>query len=241
MKACTWLAAARSALGIHSGVSLIAVLAPNKPAIRLWNRPEPGHERVTDRNNIAPPAPVAIVMRLCRQNRIITCPPPPASSVLELPLQACWGLGLALLLMLSVVIPADTVRDAVKAQIRAVTGLDPMLRGDVSVSLFPTGSVRFNDVSLGDNRTGAPALSAQQLLVRLRFFPFLFGRIEIADVTLVRPTIMIAFAADGSSNWAGHIDTLAQALTPSPDRIKIVLGNPHHRRHRDHPRRGLPI
>ena len=130
------------------------------------------------------------------------------------------GAGLALLLMLSVVIPADTVRDAVKAQIKEVTGLDPVLRGDVSVSLFPTGSVRFNDVSLGDNRTGAPALSAQQLLVRLRFFSFLFGRIEIADVTLVRPTIMIAFAADGSSNWAGHIETLAQALTPSPDRIK---------------------
>ena len=76
------------------------------------------------------------------------------------------GAGLALLLILSVVIPADTVRDAVKAQIKEVTGLDPVLRGDVSVSLFPTGSVRFNDVSLGDNRTGAPALSAQQMLVR---------------------------------------------------------------------------
>jgi AsmA protein len=129
------------------------------------------------------------------------------------------GAGLALLFILSIVIPADTVRDAVKAQIRSVTGLDPVLRGDVSVSLFPTGSVRFNDVSLGDS-TGAPALSAQQLVVRLRFLSFLFGRIEIADVTLVRPTIMIAFASDGSSNWAGHIGTLAQALTPSPDAVK---------------------
>ena len=130
------------------------------------------------------------------------------------------GACLAVLLILSVVIPADTVRDAVKAQIRDVTGLDPVLRGDVSVSLFPTGSVRFNDVSLGDNRTGAPALSAQQLVVRLRFLSFLFGRIEIADVTLVRPTIMVAFAPDGSSNWAGHIEALGQALTPSPDSVK---------------------
>ncbi len=112
------------------------------------------------------------------------------------------------------------MRDAVKAQIRDVTGLDPVLRGDVSVSLFPTGSVRFNDISLGDNRTGAPALSAQQLVVRLRFLSFLFGRIEIADVTLVRPTILVAFAPDGSSNWAGHIEALGQALTPSPDSVK---------------------
>jgi AsmA protein len=123
-------------------------------------------------------------------------------------------------LILSVAIPADTVRDAVKAQIRSVTGLDPVLRGDVAVSLFPTGSVRFNDVSLGDNRTGAPALSAEQLVVRLRFLSFLFGRIEIADVTLVRPTIMIVSAPDGGSNWAGYIETLAQALKPSPDAIK---------------------
>ena len=130
------------------------------------------------------------------------------------------GACLAVLLILSVVIPADTVRDAVKAQIRDVTGLDPVLRGDVSVSLFPTGSVRFNDISLGDNRTGAPALSAQQLVVRLRFLSFLFGRIEIADVTLVRPTILVAFAPDGSSNWAGHIEALGQVLTPSPDSVK---------------------
>lgn len=130
------------------------------------------------------------------------------------------GAGLALLLALSVVISPDSVRDAVKAQIREVTGLDPLLRGEVEVSLFPTGSVRLNDVSLGDNRTGAAALSAQQVLVRLRFFPFLIGRIEIADVTLLRPTIMIAFGADGGSNWAGHIERLAQALTPSPDRAK---------------------
>ena len=127
------------------------------------------------------------------------------------------GAGLALLLILSVVIPADTVRDAVKAQIKEVTGLDPVLRGDVSVSLFPTGSVRFNDVSLGDS-TGAPALSAQQLVVRLRFFSFLFGRIEIADVTLVRPTIMIAFAADGSSNWAGHIEHAGAGADAEPGR-----------------------
>jgi AsmA protein len=127
------------------------------------------------------------------------------------------GAGLALLLILSMVIPPDSVRDAVKAQIHEVTGLDPVLRGDVSVSLFPTGSVRFNDVSLGDKRTSAPALTAEQLVVRLRFFPFLVGRIEIADVTLAKPTIMVAFASDGSSNWAGHIEALAEALKPSQE------------------------
>jgi AsmA protein len=127
--------------------------------------------------------------------------------------------GFAALLLLSVLISADTVRESVKSQIRAVTGFDPELRGDVAVSLFPTGSVSFNDVSLGDNRTGASALTAQQLVVRLRFFPFLIGQIEIADVTLVRPTITVNFAPGGRSNWSGHIETLARVLQPAPDKV----------------------
>jgi AsmA protein len=127
--------------------------------------------------------------------------------------------GFGVLSVLSLVIPADTVREAVQKQIRTVTGLDPVFNGDVTVSLFPTGSARFYDVSLGDHLTGASALTAEQLLVRLRFFPFLIGRIEIADVTLVRPTIRISFSPSGSSNWAPHVETLASNLAPSPERV----------------------
>ena len=142
--------------------------------------------------------------------------------------------GLALLLILSVVIPADTVRDAVKAQIHEVTGLEPVLRGDVSVSLFPPvrlsvrrfelaepgGFERGSALSVGSIDLDLDVFALFGRRVQLRLLPLLLGRIEIADVTLVRPTITIAFASDGSSNWAGHIETLAQALTPSPDRIK---------------------
>jgi AsmA protein len=127
------------------------------------------------------------------------------------------AIGIAALLILPFLMPAETVREAVKAEIRAVTGLDPVLRGEASVSLFPTGSVSFDDVSLGDNRTGAPALTAERVVARLRFFPFLTGRIEIADVSLVRPTIAVIFNADRRSNWSSHIDTLAQNLKPSAE------------------------
>ena len=137
---------------------------------------------------------------------------------MDLPLWPWLAVGIGALVILPFLVPADAVREAVKAEIRAVTGLDPVLRGGASVSLFPTGSVRFDDVSLGDNRTGVPALTAEHVVARLRFFPFLTGRIEIADVSLVRPTIAIIFNADRSSNWSRHIDTLAQNLKPSPGR-----------------------
>jgi AsmA protein len=127
--------------------------------------------------------------------------------------------GFAVLVAAVVLIPADRVREAVQAEIRAVTGLEPMLRGNVSVSLFPSGAVSFDDVVLGDNRTGQTALSADLLTARLRFFPLLTGRIEIADVTLERPRIAVTFDADGRSNWSPLIATLAQALKPNPGRL----------------------
>src|SRR5262249_4101397 len=114
--------------------------------------------------------------------------------------------------------PADAVREAVKAEIRAVNGLDPVLRGGTSVSLFPTGTVSLDDVTLGDKRTGAPALTAENVVARLTFFPFLGGRTGIANVSLVSRIIAIIFNADHSSNWSVHIETLARNLKPGPDR-----------------------
>ena len=124
----------------------------------------------------------------------------------------------ATLVALSFLIPAATVRDAVKAEIHAVTGLDPMLGNDVSLSLFPSGTVHFRNVLLGNDRTGEPAVAADELTARLRYFPLLAGRIEIADVTLVRPVINVTFSAAGKTNWSGLIVSLAHALQPDRER-----------------------
>jgi len=113
-------------------------------------------------------------------------------------------------------VPADSVRDAVKAEIRSVTGLEPVLRGGTSVSLFPSGRVSLDDVSLGDSRTGATPLTAEHVTARLRFFPLLIGRIEIADILLVRPTVAVVFAPDRRSNWSDHLEALAGSLQVAP-------------------------
>jgi AsmA protein len=116
----------------------------------------------------------------------------------------------AMPLMLS----ADHVRDAVIAQIRAATGLDPVARGVTSVSLFPSAHVSFADVVLGDDGTREPALTADELRAQLRLFPLLVGRIEIADFSMVRPRILITFDRDGESNWSTLLDALGRSLKP---------------------------
>lgn len=113
-------------------------------------------------------------------------------------------------------ISPDTVRGEVLDGIRSATGLDPIMRGKATVSLFPKGSVSFSDVVLGD--ADRPALTAEKLTARLRFFPLLIGRVEVADVSLERPTIAIDIDADGKSNWSVLIDALAHGKKPSEAR-----------------------
>jgi AsmA protein len=124
--------------------------------------------------------------------------------------------GIGTLGAVALMISVDTVREQARAQIRNVTGLEVALRGDVAVSLFPTGSLSFTNVSLGDGTK--PVIEANELRARLRFFPLFSGRIEIADVSLIGPRINVAFSPDGRSNWSGLIEVLARALGPKASR-----------------------
>ncbi len=124
--------------------------------------------------------------------------------------------GAGVLLSASFFISADSVRQQTLSEIRAVTGLELVLGGTANVSLFPTGSISYDNVILGDAER--PALKAERLTARLRFFPLLAGRVEIADVSLERPTIAIDVDADGRTNWSGLIDALARSQKPGAPR-----------------------
>ena len=110
-------------------------------------------------------------------------------------------------------IPANGARDAVTAQIRAATGIEPAVHGRVEVSLFPSGTVRLGNVVLGDGQT--PPLAADQLIAHVRVLPLLVGRIEIADIVLDHPHIAVKIDKNGRSNWAPLLASLAEALKPA--------------------------
>jgi AsmA protein len=133
---------------------------------------------------------------------------------LGLGLAALAAVGIAAFAAMPLVIRADAVREAVNAEIRFVTGLDPVWRGNAAVSLFPTGTATFSDVILSGEPVGSPALAAERLSVRLRFLPLLLGRIEVADVSLLRPKILISVDPAGRSNWSTLVSTLTRTLKP---------------------------
>ena len=136
---------------------------------------------------------------------------------------AVMAAGLGALALVPLFIPAERVRDTVQAEIRAVTGLEPVLAGETTVSLFPSASISLGHVSLDQSRDGEAALTAERLIAHLRLLPLLLGRIEIADVALIRPRIAVTFDAEGRSNWAPLIDRLTRALKPGGQRTMRTL------------------
>jgi len=136
---------------------------------------------------------------------------------LGMPIAALLGAALIGLIAMSWFINRDALRQAVEAQIRAVTGLDLVVQGSIDVSVFPASYVSFHDVGLKGGGTADPALSVDVLTANLRLLPLLLQRFQIADVMMLRPHIHVVREADGESNWTPFIETIARTMKPGAD------------------------
>jgi AsmA protein len=136
---------------------------------------------------------------------------------LGMPIAALLGVALIGLIATSWFLNRDALRQAVEAQIRAVTGLDLVVKGPIDVSVFPGSYVSFHDVGLKGGGTADPALAVDVLTANLRLLPLLLRRFEIADVMMLRPHIHVVRDADGASNWTPFIDTIARSMKPGAD------------------------
>jgi AsmA protein len=130
---------------------------------------------------------------------------------------ALLGVALIGLIATSWLINRDALRKAVEAQIRAVTGLDLVVSGNIDVSVFPGSYVSFHDVGLKGAAAADPALSVDVMTANLRLLPLLLQRFEIADVMMLRPHIRVIREPDGESNWTPFIDTIVRAMKPGAD------------------------
>ena len=133
------------------------------------------------------------------------------------PVAALLALALIGMIATSWLINRDALCHAVEAQIRAVTGLDLVVRGPMDVSVFPGSYVTFHDVGLKGGGAADPALRVDVLTANLRLLPLLLRRYEIADVMMLRPHIHVTRDAHGDSNWTPFIETIARTMKPGAD------------------------
>jgi len=134
-----------------------------------------------------------------------------------MPVAALLGVALVAMIASSWLLNRDALRAAVEAQIRAVTGLDLVIKGSTEISVFPGSYVSFHDVGLRGGAATDPALTVDVLTANLRLLPLLLQRFEIADVMLLRPHIRVVRDINGNSNWTPFIGTIARTMKPGPD------------------------
>ena len=134
-----------------------------------------------------------------------------------MPIAAFLGVALIGLIATSWFLNRDALRQAVEAQIRAVTGLDLVVKGSIDVSVFPGSYVSFHDVGLKGGGTADPALAVDVLTANLRLLPLLLRRFEISDVMMLRPHIRVIRDGNGESNWTPFIDTIARTMKPGAE------------------------
>ena len=134
-----------------------------------------------------------------------------------MPIAALLGVALIGLIAMSWLLNRDALRQAVEAQIRAVTGLDLVVKGSIDVSVFPGSYVSFHDVGLKGSATSDPALAVDVLTANLRLLPLLLRRFEISDVMMLRPHIRVIRHPNGESNWTPFIDTIARTMKPGAE------------------------
>ncbi|HEX7789358.1 MAG TPA: AsmA family protein [Afipia sp.] len=141
---------------------------------------------------------------------------------LGMPIAAVLAAALIGLIGVSWMIDQNAVRLSVEKQIRAATGLDLVVNGDIRVSLFPGSSIKLQQVGLKGAETRGSgitdeALTVDELTANLRLLPLLLRRYEIADVTLTRPRFNVISKPGGQSNWTPIIETLARTIKPGVD------------------------
>lgn len=112
-------------------------------------------------------------------------------------------LVIAALLIAPMVIPVDTYKNEILAQVEKATGREARIDGDFGISLFPTVKFTAGKFSLANAKGGKAdkMVSLEQLNVQVAVFPLISGNVVIDSFVLDKPVINLEVDAQGRPNW----------------------------------------
>ena len=113
------------------------------------------------------------------------------------------ALVIVALLVAPMVIPVDTYKKELLAQVEKATGRDARIDGDFGISLFPTVKFIAGKFSLAnvEGGTAATLVSLEQLNVQVAVLPLFGGNVVIDSFVLDNPVINLEVDAQGRPNW----------------------------------------
>lgn len=134
------------------------------------------------------------------------------------------GIGVVILLLIGAfiiipgLIPSDVYKQKIESQLSKELGRDVTISGDVRVQSFPLIRAKTNGVRI-ENYEGfseKPFLAVEELEARIRLFPLLTKRVEIAGFNLIKPEISLERLSDGRANWENLAEDQETETIPEP-------------------------
>lgn len=100
-------------------------------------------------------------------------------------------------------LPTGQIVQLAADQVKSQTGRDLQISGDVSPSFYPVLGVKAEGITLSNAEwaEGANMVSASSAKIGVKLFPLISGSIQVEEVRLVDPAILLEIGADGRANW----------------------------------------
>lgn len=119
-------------------------------------------------------------------------------------------------------VPLNSYKGLIAQKVKAATGRDLAIDGDISLSLLPMPSVSVAGIKFSNAPGGSTPdmLTLEKARVKVALMPLLGGNIEISEIVLEKPVIVLEKFKDGSANWqikppADQAGTTGSATAPS--------------------------
>jgi len=116
------------------------------------------------------------------------------------------GVLLAALVAVALVVPnfvdLNRYKSQVTSQVRAITGRDLVIAGDIELSVMPSIALKADDIRLSnvEGASAADMVALKALRVRVALLPLLGGNVQVESVIFSEPVIEIEIFADGGTN-----------------------------------------
>lgn len=127
------------------------------------------------------------------------------------------GLVLAGLVAAPFFIDVNSYKPLIVSQVKTATGRDLVLDGPISLSLLPTPTVSVQGVKFFNTpgSKNANMVEVKSVTVKPSLLGLLGGNIEVGEVTLVEPKIVLEVNAEGKPNWE-FAPSVAEAKPAAP-------------------------
>ncbi|MBC7102143.1 MAG: AsmA family protein [Parvibaculum sp.] len=124
----------------------------------------------------------------------------------------------AVIIVVPMLIPMETYKGKVTELVKAQTGRDLRIDGDIGLSLFPNIAISIGDVGFSNPKWARDAemASMKEMRAALKLVPLFSGNVEIDSFVLVDPIIHLEIRKDGTPNW--QFESAGAAAPAAPDK-----------------------